>query len=236
MALIQFTENYDDLSTDMGYQFKFYCDRCHNGYMSTFQPSVVGTAGSLLRAAGSFFGGVLGSAGNSSYEVQRAVGGKAHDDALRHAVEEVRGKFHQCKRCGKWICPDTCWNKSRGMCLDCAPDIQAELAAAQVQATIDQINEGVRNVDFTKNLDLAGENAATCPKCGERVTGKFCMSCGATIAPKAKCAKCSASFDVGAKFCPECGAPAKAAKPKCPKCGKEYETAPKFCAECGTKM
>lgn len=236
MSLIQFTENYDDLSTDMGYQFKFYCDRCHNGYMSTFQPSVVGTAGSLLRAAGSFFGGVLGSAGNSSYEVQRAVGGKAHDDALRHAVEEVRGKFHQCKRCGKWVCPDTCWNKSRGMCLDCAPDIQAELAAAQVQATIDQINEGVRNVDFTKNLDLAGENAATCPKCGERVTGKFCMSCGAAIAPKVKCAKCSASFDVGAKFCPQCGAPAKAAKPKCPQCGKEYETAPKFCAECGTKM
>ena len=27
MPLIQFTENYEDLSTDRGYQFKFLCDR-----------------------------------------------------------------------------------------------------------------------------------------------------------------------------------------------------------------
>jgi hypothetical protein len=50
MAMIQFVRNYDDLSTDRGYQFKFYCDKCGNGYMSRFQPSVIGTAGSLLRA------------------------------------------------------------------------------------------------------------------------------------------------------------------------------------------
>lgn len=27
MALIQFTRNYNDLSTDQGFQFEFYCDR-----------------------------------------------------------------------------------------------------------------------------------------------------------------------------------------------------------------
>jgi hypothetical protein len=70
MALIQFVQNYDDLSTDRGHQFKFYCDRCGNGHMSRFKPSVVGTAGSLLRAAGDLFGGVLGSAGHSAYEIQ----------------------------------------------------------------------------------------------------------------------------------------------------------------------
>ncbi len=236
MSLIQFTENYDDLSTDTGYQFKFYCDRCGNGYMSSFQPSAMGTAGSLLRAAGNMFGGVLGSAGDGSYEVQRAVGGKAHDNALRSAVAEVRGSFRQCKRCGKWVCPENCWNEKRGMCVECAPDIQAELAAAQVQATIEQINEGVRKVDFTKTLDLAGETVATCPQCGSRATGKFCPECGGQLAPKVKCSKCSALVDNSVKFCPECGSPIKAAKPQCKACGKAYDVAPKFCSDCGAKM
>ncbi len=236
MSLIQFTENYDDLSTDHGYQFKFFCDRCRNGYMSTFQPSVAGTAGSLLRAAGGLFGGFLSSAGSSSYEIQRAIGGKGHDEALRKAVEEVKGQFHQCKRCGKWICPDTCWNSKRGLCLDCAPDIQSELAAAQVAATVEQIQAGVRKVDFTQGMDLASESAAICPQCGARITGKFCPQCGAAAVPKSKCAGCGASVDQGVKFCPECGQPMKAVKPKCPSCGKEYEKAPKFCGDCGAKM
>src|SRR5215471_9951256 len=103
MALIQFVHNYDDLSTDRGYQFKFHCDKCGNGYMSSFQPSVVGTAGSLLRVAGDIFGGWMSSAGNSTYELQRAVGGKAHDSALSTAVQEGKKYFRQCTRCGKWV-------------------------------------------------------------------------------------------------------------------------------------
>ena len=34
MSLIQFTRNHNDHSTDKGYQFEFFCDRCHNGFMS----------------------------------------------------------------------------------------------------------------------------------------------------------------------------------------------------------
>lgn len=34
--MIQFVANYDDLSTDKGFQFKFHCDRCRNGYLSRF--------------------------------------------------------------------------------------------------------------------------------------------------------------------------------------------------------
>ncbi|GAC1371841.1 MAG: hypothetical protein NVSMB30_11900 [Hymenobacter sp.] len=55
--LIQFVANHDDLSTDKGFQFKFYCDKCHNGYMSRFRTNALGMAGSLLNAAGSLFGG-----------------------------------------------------------------------------------------------------------------------------------------------------------------------------------
>lgn len=42
MALIQFTKNHTDHSTDKGYQFEFFCDRCGNGFMSKFKPSVTG--------------------------------------------------------------------------------------------------------------------------------------------------------------------------------------------------
>ncbi len=66
--------HYDDLSTDRGYQFKFYCDKCRNGYLSTFETSITGLAGGLLRTAGNLFGGVLGRVGNSTYEIQRAIG------------------------------------------------------------------------------------------------------------------------------------------------------------------
>ena len=31
-----FTRNYNDLSTESGFQFEFFCDCCGNGYKSTF--------------------------------------------------------------------------------------------------------------------------------------------------------------------------------------------------------
>src|SRR5436853_7279442 len=100
---IPFTGNYEDLSTDRGYQFKFYCEKCHNGYMSSFQNSTVGMIGSAARVAGSLFGGVFGNVANSAYEVQRAVGGPAHDTALKTAVTEIAPTVKQCTRCGNWV-------------------------------------------------------------------------------------------------------------------------------------
>ena len=111
-----------------------------------------------------------------------------------------------------------------------------ELASAQVAATVEQINQNVRKLDLTKDIDLAGTAAGTCPQCGEKATGKFCPSCGAALMPKAACGGCGAAVDAGVKFCPECGTPMKAAKPKCSGCGKEFDKAPKFCDDCGTKV
>ena len=48
MPTVEFTGNYEDLSTDRGYQFKFYCEKCGNGYMSTFKASKMGMATSML--------------------------------------------------------------------------------------------------------------------------------------------------------------------------------------------
>ena len=120
MVAIRFTGNYEDLSTDRGFQFKFYCEKCSNGYMSTFKTSTIGMLGSAARAASSLFGGFLGNVADSTYEVQRAVGGPAHDSALKDAVDEIAPIFKQCTRCGKWVCPDVCWNAQRSLCENCA--------------------------------------------------------------------------------------------------------------------
>jgi len=41
-GMIFFTDNYQDRSTNDGYQFEFFCRRCGNGYSSSFQHSVTG--------------------------------------------------------------------------------------------------------------------------------------------------------------------------------------------------
>ncbi len=207
MPLIQFVENYKDLPTDRGFQFKFFCDKCQNGYMSRFDTSLIGTAGGLLRAAGDVFGGIFGQAGNSAYEIQRAVGGKAHDDALEAAVAEVKPHFHQCNRCGKWACTSVCWNPKRGLCTMCAPKLEGEIAAAQSDAQIEQIRERARSTDQTRGLDLSTDMVARCPQCQAETAGsKFCPECGHALAPKAHCGQCGATMGPNVKFCPDCGA------------------------------
>ena len=223
MAMIQFVNNYEDLSTDRGFQFKFYCDKCGNGHMSSFQPSAIGTAGSLLRAAGSFFGGWVGSAGDSAYEIQRAVGGKAHDSALSTAVQEGKKHFHQCSRCGKWVCPDVCWNDAAGQCEECAPNYEEEVASAHAQAKADaareQLHEKARATDYVSNIDMragsvakapsrgaaAVAQARLCPECGTAAAGKFCPDCGSSMSAAPTCGACGHQLETPAKFCPECG-------------------------------
>src|ERR1035441_1248315 len=155
MTLIAFTKNHQDLSTDRGYQFNFYCDKCGNGFMTSFQASVVGTAGAFLRAAGSIFGGEVARAGNGAYEMQRAVGGPAHDSAFKAAVEECKGHFCQCRNCGLWVCPEVCWNGQAGQCKACAPDFEAQFASAHAHAKVDaarsQLSAAAPKVDYVQN-------------------------------------------------------------------------------------
>jgi membrane protease subunit (stomatin/prohibitin family) len=214
MALIRFVANYDDLSTDKGYQFKFYCDKCGNGYMSRFQMSVAGTAGSFLRAAGDIFGGMFSSAGHSAYEIQRAVGGKAHDAALEAAVEEGKQHFHQCTRCGKWVCPEVCWNGAASLCEGCAPNFDEEFAShhahAKADATRQQLYEKAQSTDYVAKADMSagatvGGQAPGCPSCGHRHTAKFCPECGTPSAARVKCSGCGHEPQGSPKFCPECG-------------------------------
>jgi membrane protease subunit (stomatin/prohibitin family) len=229
MAMIQFVNNYEDLSTDRGYQFKFYCDKCGNGYMSRFQPSVIGTAGSVLRAASSFLGGWVSSAANSTYDIQRAVGGKAHDEALAAAVTEGKQHFHQCSRCGRWVCPEVCWNSSAGQCEQCAPNFEEELSSAHAQAKADaarqQLFEKAQQTDYVSRIDMSAGAVVGAPSAARPAPAKaqFCPECGTSVGQ--------------VKFCPDCGTPVQARKkPSCGSCGFEPETPVKFCPECGGKM
>ncbi len=228
MALIQFVRNFDDMSSDKGYQFRFNCDKCGNGYVSTFQPSVIGTAGSVLKVAGRMFGGDWArEAGNSSYELQRAVGGKAHDAAMAEAVQQAKTHFHQCSRCGHWVCPESCWNAQANMCDQCAPKWETELASAQAQAKAEamrnQMFQSARSYDYTTGVDMGGSSVLSSGPAQHAVTqGAPCANCGA---------------DVGsAKFCPECGTPAATAGASCGRCGFKPTSPTKFCPECGNHM
>lgn len=206
MPAIEFTDNHEDLSTEHGFQFKFYCESCGNGYMSSWNANKTGIAGSVLRSAGSFFGGVLGNAANSSYDIQEAIGGPAHDRALGEAVAEIRPLFAQCKRCGNWVCREVCWNDERGLCASCAPIAQRELGAIQANVTVEQLEEKVRAQDMTRTMNVTSTAVVECPSCGaEAGSGKFCQECGKPLAARTECPRCGTQMESKAKFCPECG-------------------------------
>jgi hypothetical protein len=206
MGRVEFTDNYEDLSTASGFQFKFICESCGNGYQSTWRANPTGIAGSVLRTAGGLLGGIFGRAASSSYEIQQAIGGPAHDSALAEATAEIKPLFVQCKRCGQWVCREICWNKERSLCAKCAPILQRELAAKQAEIAIEQAEVKLRAQDLTEGVDVTATAVVHCPKCGaENAGGKFCQECGSPLAARTECARCGAKVTAGAKFCPECG-------------------------------
>ena len=91
---------------------------------------------------------------------------------------------------------------------------------------------------------VAGAAAAaadlwTCPRCGAKVSGKFCPECGAQKPADPNTWACPTCGQANkGKFCSNCGAkkPADAPLFKCDKCGWEPEDPahpPRFCPECG---
>ena len=209
---VTFTRNYRDHSNETGYQFEFFCDKCGNGYRSAFSTSSLGLAASLFKAAGSFFGGgALSSVGQGAEHIKDAMRGPAWDSAYQAAIVEIMPKFHQCTRCGNWVCPESCWNEKRNLCEACAPDLHEEAASAQAHAAVEQVNTKARAVDQTEGLDLSTPQIANCPHCDAHLApnAKFCGECGTPVAAKkAFCAECGGELQAGAKFCPGCGKPA----------------------------
>jgi hypothetical protein len=127
------------------------------------------------------------------------------------------------------VCPEVCWNDQANQCEECAPRFEEEMASAHAQAKAEamrqQMHEKAQNTDYVSGVDMrAGAHVASSQavKPSGAKAGDACTNCGHATG--------------GAKFCPECGTPAKPAKPKCTSCGHEPAAAVKFCPECGTKI
>ena len=210
---IQFVRNYSDLSTNKGFQFEFYCDRCGSGFRTRFKPSVTGTVTGVLDAAGSLLGGLFSRAADVSERVRSVSWEKAHDEAFVAAAEELRPNFVQCPRCSSWVCRSGCWNNKKGLCKECAPDLGVEMAAAQASKSVE---------DVWAHAAMAEED--------KKLATEYWRE---TI--RASCPQCEAPLSSNAKFCPECGAPLKV-RENCPACGTKLTPGSKFCAECGQKI
>jgi hypothetical protein len=214
MGAIAFTRNYSDHSNDTGYQFEFHCDKCGNGYRSTFQASALGVGSKIAKGLGSFFGGGnLWAAGQAGEYMKDGLRGSAWDEAFQKAIAEIKPKFHQCTRCGHWVCPDVCWNAARQLCEACAPDLAEEASAMQAHIAAEQAGEKMRKVDQTEGFDPNAQMLAQCPSCKARLAAgaKFCAGCGKPVAgppQKQFCTGCGAQLAAGAKFCSGCGNPA----------------------------
>lgn len=209
----RFSGNYNDLSTDKGFQFEFDCNRCGTTYRTKFKPSVTGNVSQVLDAASSLFGGVFNRTADLGSRVHSAAWEKAHDEAFQEAVHELAQDFVQCPRCQSWVCKEKCWNQRKGLCKQCAPDLGVEMAAAQSSRSVEEVWAHACMAD--EDRKLGREN-------WKEVLTASCPECGVALAKNTK-------------FCPECGA--KLAREKfCPECGVKLTGATKFCTECGTKL
>jgi membrane protease subunit (stomatin/prohibitin family) len=207
MGEIQFSDNYQDHSTDSGFQFEFYCERCHDAWRSPFDRYAAGTMENVLGVADSLFGGVFGSARNAVGQVRGAGWQRARDAAFQEAVSGAKEHFHRCPRCSNHYC-DNCWNADSGTCISCVPRLDAELASIQRDATLHKAYETAYAQASVSAEDLQ-ERVVSCPNCSAAVgRAKFCPECGTPVSLTKACGACSAEMPSSAKFCPECGAKA----------------------------
>lgn len=95
---IEFTRNYTDHSTEQGFQYEFFCDRCGNGKRTPFKPFSLNKVSGVLDAASSLFGGVFSSAADVGGRVSSAAYERAKDQAFQEAVQSLRPSFIQCPR------------------------------------------------------------------------------------------------------------------------------------------
>ncbi|MDQ2982599.1 MAG: zinc ribbon domain-containing protein [Actinomycetota bacterium] len=206
---VRFTDNYTDHSTEAGYQFEFFCERCGNGYKSGFNASAVGIGGQALKTLGGMFGGggKLSQLGYSADSVKDLTESKAKDKALAVAVQEVTPLFNQCHKCGNWVCKEICWNEEFSLCVTCAPKLAQEVAGMQSARRLEEVQDKVNEASYAGDVNVERIQVALCPHCGAEAepSSKFCASCGQGLTMPVACPKCGAESPRGTKFCPECG-------------------------------
>ena len=247
--LHSFTRNYNDLSTEAGFQFEFTCDCCGNGFKSSFIQSttynkrkkadgfgrMASSLGSLIGGAGHNIGWAINrgsDALSNNLDERSPEWRREQEEAFNAAQKEVIPHFTKCPSCNKWVCHD-CWNEEEGLCVSCAPREASYVAKARSRAMQRNIDEAAETATVWQgNIET---RTTLCPNCGKPAgNGKFCNNCGSPLGTN-RCPNCGANVALGLKFCGECGT-SMAKSGKCPSCGFENEPGMKFCGECGQKL
>ena len=248
--LKSFTRNYEDNSTEAGFQFTFYCDNCRDGYKSSFIESETYKKGKGLRGLaqgasilGNLVGGQLSSIGYSAsragdvlserFEGRSPEWQKEHERAFEHAQNEAQQHFHRCHSCTQYVC-DACYNEDEGLCVDCAPRQEIYVAKARAEAMRRNIDKA--GADATVWAGKIESKTTVCPACGKPAgNGKFCNNCGASLA-MAVCPACGKENAQNVRFCNHCGSPMAQPGGKCGGCGTENPPGTRFCGNCGQKL
>ena len=253
--LHSFTRNFKDESVESGFAFTFYCDKCKDGFKSSFIESDIFKRNRGIRnlgqgaaIIGSFTGnnrlartGNMARFGNNmNRNAKRSPEWeKERQNAFVKAQNEAQQHFNRCPNCNKYVCGH-CLNEDAGLCTGCAPRQEVYVARAHANA-------------MKRDIDAAGKTTSAwqgsieskttiCGSCGKPAgIGKFCNNCGASMELRT-CPKCSAKNAQTVRFCNSCGEnlyaapPAPAASGKCSGCGKVNLPGAKFCNDCGNKL
>lgn len=201
MGLTKFVRNVQDLSDDGGYKFRFNCDKCGDGFESQY---IAASTNMLKTAVDVFsmlkpFGGY--GAKRVAESIDRGLRGKERDKAYEKAVHRAMHFFKKCNGCGKWVCPQSCWNQKFGMCEACAPDANEEKLKQLAQKDVGQ---ALKSVQQSQQFAV---RRLSCPVCNQSVAGgKFCEHCGSSLEQSRTCHGCGYELKATAKFCTECGA------------------------------
>jgi ribosomal protein S27AE len=215
MVLQPFTDNYEDNSTEAGFQFTFYCDLCQEGYKTKFIESTTYKKGRFFRGIGGAFGAASSMLGGIGRGLERGADilserfhgmspdwQREHDHAFELAQNEAKGHFHRCPHCRKWVCEND-WNEQEGLCVECAPRQNVEIASARAKKMVEEIGEAAEQTKvFTGKIE---SKQTLCPRCGKPAgEGKFCNNCGASLKLNV-CPRCGAENSAQSRFCGECG-------------------------------
>lgn len=217
MSLKPFTSNFEDNSTDAGFQFTFFCDLCGDGYKTEFIASKTYKKGGFIKGLteGISIGAHLLGQYNLGWGAERAghlysekfegmspEWHKEHEGAFEIAQNEAKEHFHRCPKCRKYVCDDD-WNEEGGLCVECSPRLNVEINAARAEKMVKDIKDKADQTQvFKGDIDT---KTTICPECGKPSgQGKFCNNCGANLS-MVKCPKCGAKSALGTRFCGECG-------------------------------
>ena len=210
-AETKFASNVQDLSNstgvDAGFQFEFYCQRCHDRWRTQFKPYRSAQAGGWLQKGASLFGGILGNAGSVLNSMAEAGWHSARDEAFKEAVEAGKAHFNRCGACHEYVCGQ-CIDSANGLCFDCAPNVNVAITRSRAQGEVESASQRANDEGQRRGMtrEVRRDMQLVCPQCSTETHGaRFCPECGFRMGQQVQCQACPTMLEPGTKFCTECG-------------------------------